>query len=218
MSTKSFVASLVKKSSKMAPWLAARILQRDSFLRQMGWFRSFHSGTAVDAEGGPLPWYTYGSIRFIEERISPAMTVFEYGSGHSTLWWSQRSASVDGCEHDPGWYALMRDKFPDNVDCSLVELDDRGSYAEAIHRKGRRFDVVVIDGRNRVQCAKRALEALSEMGVVVWDNSDRPEYDEGYEALKSAGFRRIDFWGMGPINTYGWCTSVFYRPGNCFGI
>lgn len=25
------------------------------------------------------------------------------------------------------------------------------------------------------------------------------------------GFGRIDFWGPGPINTFGWCTSFFSR-------
>jgi len=40
----------------------------------------------------------------------------------------------------------------------------------------------------------------------------------GQEVLKQDRFRRIDFWGMGPIEAANHCTSVFYRSNNCLGI
>ena len=80
------------------------------------------------------------------------------------------------------------------------------------------FDCVVIDGRDRVNCARHALGALTAGGVIVWDNSDRDCYQEGFDFLRDHGFRRIDFWGLGPINAYPWCTSIFYRDGNCLGL
>lgn len=36
-----------------------------------------------------LPWLTFDAIRAIEEKIRPGQRVFEYGSGHSTVYWSQ---------------------------------------------------------------------------------------------------------------------------------
>jgi hypothetical protein len=44
---------------------------------------------------------------------------------------------------------------------------------------------------------------------VVFDNADRDV--KGYEALEADGFARIDFRGLGPINSYEWCTSIFVR-------
>jgi predicted O-methyltransferase YrrM len=146
------------------------------------------------------------------------MAVFEYGSGNSTLWWSRRTTRVVSCEHDKVWYDVMRDRLPANVEYKLVQLGNDGEYSSAIADRSEQFDVIVIDGRDRVNCAKRSLSALKPDGVIVWDNSDRSEYDAGYEFLIENRFKRLDFWGMGPINTYGWCTSVFYRPLNCLDI
>jgi hypothetical protein len=81
-----------------------------------------------------------------------------------------------------------------------------------------RFDVVVIDGRDRVRCVRAAVQALGREGVLVFDNSDRPEYEPGHRALRSAGFRRIDFVGMAPMIDYKTQTSICYRPDNCLGI
>jgi hypothetical protein len=80
------------------------------------------------------------------------------------------------------------------------------------------FDAIVIDGRDRVNCCKNSLGALKAAGVIIWDNSERPDYQEGYDFLINNGFKRIDFGGIGPINPDAWCTSVFYRSNNCLGI
>jgi hypothetical protein len=80
------------------------------------------------------------------------------------------------------------------------------------------FDIVVIDGRDRVSCARNSLGALKPDGVIVWDNADREEYRPGYQFLESNGFRRLDFAGLGPLNAYQSTTAVFYRDSNCLGI
>jgi predicted O-methyltransferase YrrM len=187
-------------------------------LKDKGWIGSVSASMPVDARGQPIPWYTYCAIDFLAERAKRSMRVFEYGSGNSTLWWSDRVRNVVSCEHDKTWYGVMRDRVPANVEYCLVELRPDGQYATAVARQAEPFDVIVIDGRERVNCAKAALGALKDDGVVVWDNSDRPEYEAGFRLLVDKRFRRIDFWGMGPINTYGWCTSLFYRSRNCFDI
>ena len=56
-------------------------------------------------------------------------------------------------------------------------------------------------------------------GVVVLDNSDWDSLQAGITALTNAGFRRLDFFGLGPMNSFSTMTSVFYRPGsNCLEI
>ena len=74
------------------------------------------------------------------------------------------------------------------------------------------FDVVIIDGMARVLSTWAALQHFKRGGFIVFDNADRNFYQSAYDMLERAGYRRIDFWGMGPINPYQWCTSVFYRP------
>ena len=196
---------------------AVRLLRGDSHLHSSGWFKSALSGLPQDAHGEALPWYSYAAIAFLGPRVTREMTVFEYGSGQSTLWWAARAGSVTSCEHDAGWFARMRGRIPSNVRYEHRALGD-GGYAKEITSAEHPFDVVVIDGRERVACARAAAAALTPGGVIVWDNSDRERYASGYAHLQQLGFKRLDFWGMGPVNTDGWCTSVFYRHANVLGI
>lgn len=184
-------------------------------LRKAGWIRSHAQHMSVDAEGDPLPWFTYAAIYFLDGRIRPDMRVFEYGAGQSTLWWARRVYEAIACEHDPGWSERIRSTAPANVSVLAQPLDQ--GYAEAIRGRGP-FDVVGIDGRRRNECAVAAADELSQGGVIVWDNTDRERYKEGIDYLKSHGFRRIDFDGPGPTLTHFWRTTVFYRDSNCLGI
>jgi hypothetical protein len=192
-------------------------LLRGGFLSESGWLRSVWEQRSVDKEGKPLPWMTYPVIAFLSPRLRPEFALFEYGAGGSTRWWSERVGSVVSCEHDPAWYAEVLEGLPANVTLRHVPLEGE-AYARQVTQCGRSFDLVVIDGRDRVNCARHALSALSPVGVIVWDNSERTHYEDGYRLLMEAGFRRLDFHGMSPLNTYGSTTSIFYRAGNCLGI
>jgi len=97
-------------------------------------------------------------------------------------------------------------------------LEPDGDYCRAAEATQSKYDIVVIDGRDRVNCAKRSLDSLKPAGVFIWDNSDRPEFEEGLRALIPRGFRSLDFEGLGPVNPYTWMTSILYRDQNCLGI
>lgn len=193
-------------------------LKRKGYLREMGWLRSVRERQSVNAAGQAIPWITYPALAFIETRLDPSMVVFEYGSGNSTLWWAARVSKVVSCEHDRNWYTRMQQRIPANVQLCHVELESDGSYAKEILRYPGMFDVIVIDGRERVSCAKNAVESLREGGVIILDNSDRQIYKEGCSYLKQRGFKRIDFCGLGPAYIYATCTSIFYLGDNCLGI
>ncbi len=188
------------------------------YLERIGYLKSFLEGLPVERDGNCLPWFTYPMISFLSGKLRSDMTVFEYGSGHSTLWWSKQVASVTSCEHDLDWYNYLKQRIPPNVTYIYCPLDRGGEYSQTILKYPKKFDIVVIDGRDRINCAKNALAALKDDGAIVWDNSDRQQYHEGYAYLTERGFRRIDFKGLGPIGTREWCTSIFYRDNNCFKI
>jgi len=197
---------------------AAYTLTTQGPLREDGWLRSFREGRSVDASGAPLPWLTYPALEFLAARIRPEWRVFEYGSGASTHWWAKRVREVVSVEHDPGWYAKVRGGLPANAKLSHVPLVPGGDYARSAAREPGGFDVVVIDGRDRVNCARAALVGLQPRGVIVWDNSDRADYAEGYALLAAAGFRKVPFVGMAPVFNQKSETGVFYRDGNVLGL
>ena len=228
---------------------ALRRLENE-FLTTTGWRRSVEMNQAVDRHG-PVPWFTYPAIRYLERLVRPQWRVLEYGSGNSTRWWSARVKEVVAVEHDPAWAGALKRDLPANV--TLVErvMDDPlpddadrllrecwypsgclglptadptrnyraglldGAYraygAVGLGYPAGHFDVIVVDGMARALTAWVAARQVKPDGLVVFDNADREEYAPAYEALEAEGFARIDFWGLGPLNPYEWCTSVFVR-------
>lgn len=183
-----------------------------------GWFRSVKEGMPISKNGEPIPWMTYSFITYVESCLNKNMSIFEYGCGNSTLWWAKRVKKVVACEHNAGWVAEIEKVIPTNVSLNFVPLNIDGKYSGFINNYENEFDIIVIDGRERINCAVNSLDALTEKGIIIWDNSERSEYIDGYNFLYENGFRRLDFCGMGPINSYNWCTSIFYRTDNIFNI
>jgi len=193
-------------------------LKLSSYLRDTGWYKSFYKGESVDRHNSPIPWLTYPFISFIEPRLNNTLKVFEFGSGNSTYWFSERVKDIISLEHDYKWYSRLKTRMPGNAELVYKELKENGEYANYINETGKKFDLVIIDGRDRVNCVKKSMTALSERAVVIFDNSNVECYQEAMQVLKNNNFKRIDFFGMSPIVTITSCTSVFYRENNCLGI
>lgn len=194
------------------------LYSRQSYLKRMGWFGSYRQRIPVSANGEPIPWFSYAAIRFLEDRLHEKMDVFEYGSGYSTLWWAKRVGHVFACEHENRWFDRIASVVPANVTCERVAIDQEDSYAKKILECDRTFDIVSIDGRERVACARHALEALSPEGVIVWDDTKREKYQPGFDMLAEHGFRRIDFLGPQPRSSVEGATTIFYRDNNVLNI
>jgi hypothetical protein len=193
-------------------------LEHKSYLKANGWFESVYKRLPIDKHGREIPWWTYPAINFLEKRIRKDMQVFEYGSGNSTIWWGKRVKKVISCEHELEWCEKMKQNAPSNVEILYFDLVPSGDYSKAVAKYKEQFDVIVVDGRDRVNCARNALNALKSGGVIIWDNSEKEKYREGYKYLLDHKYKQLDFYGMGPINTYGWCTSIFYSSNNCLLI
>lgn len=145
-----------------------------------------------------LAWWSYAAIDAVADHLearSGQARVFEYGSGASTAWLGRRAASVHSVEHDAGFHALLDGLLPPlpHVTVRLVEAvpspsprtpsQRRGhtgldftDYVTAIDDVDGPFDVVVVDGRARVACVRRALPRLATGGLLVLDNANRAEY------------------------------------------
>jgi hypothetical protein len=192
---------------------------RRGYLKRVGWVQSNWAGAPIDAEGRPLPWLTYPAIHFLEQRIRPELTVFEYGSGQSTRWWARQVKAVHSVEDDAEWYRRIANDLPANAELRFAETAG-GAYARSIADRGVRFDVVVIDGSNRDECAHECVSCLSPDGVVIWDNTEDPAlFQDGLGFLAANGFLRLDFFGMTPLNMDPHTTSVLYRrDANCLGL
>lgn len=192
----------------------------NEYLRGLGWFSSYQRQAIVDGKGAPLPWLTYPAVELLEERAPYGGNVFEFGCGSSTLWWARRARRVVAVEHDEAWFTTMRAQFPANVRPIFQRLERGGDYCKTLRNiRNIKFDVIVIDGRDRVNCAYNCLESISETGVIIFDNTERDYYMPGREYLKKAGFRELRLPGLASmVLQTASCTSIFYRDGNCLGL
>lgn len=191
------------------------------------WMKDKHAGDNTLSR--ELPWMTYDAIDFLSSITTPDMTVFEWGSGGSTLFFARRCRSVISIEHDRKWSELLADKLRklsvDNVDYFEIPgeeipdwtkrdyrnpddfiSNDRNSvglsyekYVKSIDEyPDHSFDIVVVDGRVRNSCVKRAIPHVKKGGYLVVDNTDRKYYLAGSPALQNPDlWEKTEF--QGPV-------------------
>ncbi|MGV3686052.1 MAG: FkbM family methyltransferase [Daejeonella sp.] len=188
------------------------------YLTEIGWFKAFNTHSPVGSDGDPIPWVTYSFIDFIAERIKKEHTVFEFGSGNSTLYYAKRAKKVVSVEHDKDWFNKISSGKPANSDMVFCELQTNGDYSKMPASMGQKFDIIIVDGRDRVNCCYHSIPALGETGVVVLDDSERAKYNDARVFFQKEGFKELSFSGISPGLFYRKSTSVFYKPANCLGI
>jgi hypothetical protein len=159
--------------------------------------------TPADLE---LPWFAYAAIDFLDDFLQPDMTVCEYGSGGSTLFFARRVQWVFSIEDNPQWFNLvserLRVKSISNVNLKLCPFDfknptgfETSDYLQAI--PNQRFDVIVVDGseewtRIRPVCFEKAQKHIKKNGIIVVDDSWRyPEIRERHAAKSFQTFRSV---------------------------
>lgn len=190
---------------------------RNSILKKTGWIRGYVQRKPIDADGNPLPWMNYAAIDFLKKRLNADMTLFEWGSGYSTLFFASRMTSAVSVEYNEHWFNLIKEQVPKNVEVVYRPLDS-GGYVNEITARAEPFHLIVIDGRERVKCFAACLAHLREDGVILLDDSDRSDYQAAFQLATEQGFRHIDFIGLKPRSHKQHQTTVFYKTGNCMGI
>ena len=189
-----------------------------SGLKEDGWFNSYTTKMSVDKEGNPIPWNTYPYIKFIEQRLKNNFDVFEFGSGNSTMWYASRVQSVKAVENDKTWFEKISKSKPENVELVHQDLTDKDKYVNEVAVANKKYHLIIIDGRNRVESLRASIQNLREDGVIVFDNSDLPIYKEAINILEKNAFKKIDFIGLSPITAHTNYTTIFYRDNNCLGL
>jgi SAM-dependent methyltransferase len=122
----------------------------------------------------------------------------------------ERQAAVAPFFADPPELPLSHDERH-NVMHGLMNPEFVAYATEIMEHEPESFDVVIVDGMARALSAWLAAKYVKPGGIIVFDNSDRWQYNGAFRHLNAAGFRRVDFYGPGPVNRLEWCTSLFVR-------
>lgn len=194
------------------------LYSKRSFLRNSGYWLSVRSKQPVRRDGSPIPWMNYSAIAFLESRLTPDLSVFEFGSGNSTRFFARLVRKVVSVECDRSWYEKLNGNLPQNVRLTLCAPYRLDRYLATLTDQGERFDVIVVDAEDRDAVLRIAPDGLTERGVIILDDGDRPAYEGGAQYLRDTGFKRLDFDGLKPGGLRAYRTSVFYRSANVLGL
>ena len=209
------VLELISKPQRLKSLLS---FNHKGYLTQIGWYKAYESKASVDENNSPIPWVTYSFIDFIKGRLKKDHHIFEFGAGNSTWFYAQNVGSVTSVEHDKLWYDKIVSKKPENSNMIFCALEPDGDYSKMPKILDQKFNIIIIDGRDRVNCCKQAIDALTKDGVIILDDSYRTGYQQGIEFLKANGFKELPFSGISPGFFHRSSTSVFYKAENCLDI
>jgi hypothetical protein len=191
-----------------AAWMPSLRVAK-SLLLDYGHLKSSIRRSSVMADSQPVPWYTYPAIEYVRQLDFRDASVFEYGSGNSTLYWASVAKRVISVEDDDAWYAHMGAQLPPNAEL-ILEADLMG-YVDVIERFGREFDIIVVDGParggTRLKCSRAVMAHLRPGGMVILDNSDW--LPESARVLRESGLIQVDMTGFAPISGRTQTTTFF---------
>ena len=108
--------------------------------------------------------------------------MFEWGSGGSTCFFSQKVSFYRSIEHNKEWFNKTKDSIKDRINIDLQYFSPKFEYVRyinAITKFDDVYDAILVDGRCRVKCAKMAKDFLKKDGILfVHDYFKRPYYKD----------------------------------------
>jgi len=193
------------------------------FLGQWMRYKFFFRGKDFILAG--MPWMNFEVNQWLRSYLKKGMILFEWGSGGSTLFFSDLVDQVISVEYDEAYFEFVKKQLAgkENVELILEKPQGKGEfrsfspghihsffdkYVKTIEKyPDRYFDVIVVDGRQRNQCFKLALNKVKEDGIIVFDNFEREFYKKSQHY---PGLKHLLFEGLMPFNYTIGTTAIFY--------
>jgi len=137
------------------------------------------------------PWMNQKEIDFVTSQLKISDTMLEWGSGGSTVLFSNYVSKYYSIEHVKEWYINVSNELtkyplldvtykhiaPDFPRTKPTQYIEFKTYIEYPGTLGLKFDKVFIDGRARAQCAEFILPYLKKDSIVfMHDYFKRPQY------------------------------------------
>ena len=159
-------------------------------------------------------WLPYEAIDFLENHVNPNFWVLEFGGGGSTAWFVDRVQKVVTIESDEEWVNLIHGETASSGKAELYLRSSADRYAAYVAAAStfpaESFDVILVDGRERVECVRRSVEKLKPGGLLILDDSDRSKYNEVHAMLQS--WNRENFYGLAPCKDVTGNTTIWAKP------
>lgn len=169
------------------------------------------------------PWWPYDATAWIGAHLPTGARVFEYGGGGSTLWLQDHGATVTVVEHHPEWAKKLAAALTPGTRILQPEILTSGMvtsarepgyfdhYVAAINAEPDvSLDLVIVDGRARVECVRSAIPKVKQGGLLLLDDTAVTRYQPAFTLLTD--WERHVFTGLKPGYLLPAETSVWRRP------
>lgn len=118
--------------------------------------------------------------------------ILEWGPGYSSQLMHEccPKAEIISIEHDEKWYNKAIEKHGKYATIYLVPLNGKPSKYSTwpLLQKFDLFDLIFIDGRQRLSCLIVASQILNSSGRIILHDAKRLEYKPAIDVLKQLGF------------------------------
>lgn len=166
-----------------------------------------------------IPYMSKRATEFIENLIDNKkyLNCYEWGSGGSTLWLEKQLSSVISVEESELWFDYLKNMINQNK-TKLVLINPMKNSIDSINnqiksqKKGfknknyieyvdyidnfNKFDLIIIDGRVRKFCLKKALNHINENGAIVFDDTYRKRYKKIIQSLDPNLYKVKNIYGL----------------------
>ena len=164
------------------------------------------------------PWITQEANNFLEIFLTKNKDakILEFGSGASTIWFAKKTKNLVSIEHNKFWFNRVKQQLTHDPACnsSAFYLIKRPYYKIVASFPSNYFDLILVDGRDRVECINASVRILKSGGILMLDNAERPRYGSVYNKLKN--WKLIKTGQIGPdefgFNYPGWQTNWWIKP------
>lgn len=161
-----------------------------------------------------IPWITTEAFNFLKSIIKPNFNILEFGCGGSTIWFAKQNVKCITIEHNIDWYNIVTNYLIYHQLVYDIRLLPRPYYHICDTFINEYFDIILIDGRDRIKCLLNSINKLKHGGIIMLDNSERIEYADAFIILKE--WETINTQQIEPDQTgfiySGWQTSWWRRP------
>src|SRR5574337_47604 len=170
----------------------------DMFRYFPDWWSSFTIGRSP--LGDKRPWLAFSAIHHLENILQKHMRVYEYGSGGSTLIFSERVREVVSTEHNRDWHSkVLQSISKNNIRNCNLRLYDTGAQ-RSMHRQDLADPDAYIssDGNYSGLSFREYASSIDSypdeyFDVVLIDGRSRPScFKHAERKLKTGGYLILD--------------------------
>ena len=155
-----------------------------------------------------IPQLTFDFIEWMEEQETSDKTIVEFGSGNSTLYFSNKFKNVITYEDEPEWIEMIKSRNIENIHINFLDYNFYKKEPDSF----KNADFILIDNNprdnnSRLYVAQALIEKINYKNTLVLDNGNWNADCYFYLRTKYNFFN--DFIGINPRGDRS-VTTVFY--------